>query len=62
MNVVSIPTNVAGRCAIDEEDDLLQEHRRQVPGGIAKAIREKKAEIGQPVLVGTVSIEKSPSC
>ncbi|PTQ07408.1 preprotein translocase subunit SecA [Sphingomonas oleivorans] len=56
MNVVTIPTNNPIR-RIDEDDEFyknLQDKFR----AIAKAIREK-SEIGQPVLVGTVSIEKS---
>ncbi len=56
MNVVSIPTNVAV-LRIDEEDEFYKNTADKFQA-IAKAIREKN-EIGQPVLVGTVSIEKS---
>jgi len=56
MNVVEIPTNVPVQ-RIDEEDEFYKNTRDKFQA-IAKAIREKN-EIGQPVLVGTVSIEKS---
>ncbi|MBB5687215.1 preprotein translocase subunit SecA [Sphingobium boeckii] len=56
MNVVSIPTNV-GVQRIDEEDEFYKNTIDKF-GAIAKGIREK-ADKGQPVLVGTVSIEKS---
>ena len=56
MNVVEIPTNVPVR-RIDEEDEFYKNTQDKFQA-IAKAIREKN-EIGQPVLVGTVSIEKS---
>jgi len=56
MNVVTIPTNVTVR-RIDEEDEFYKNTIDKFQA-IAKAIREKN-EIGQPVLVGTVSIEKS---
>ncbi|MFM9978082.1 MAG: preprotein translocase subunit SecA [Sphingomonadaceae bacterium] len=56
MNVVSIPTNVPVK-RIDEEDEFYKNTQDKF-GAIAKSIREK-AELGQPVLVGTVSIEKS---
>ncbi|MFN2100908.1 preprotein translocase subunit SecA [Altererythrobacter sp. MF3-039] len=56
MNVVEIPTNVpVGR--IDEDDEFYKNTQDKFLA-IAKAIKEKN-EIGQPVLVGTVSIEKS---
>ncbi len=56
LNVVEIPTNVAiGR--VDEEDEFYKNTTDKF-AAIAKAIREKN-ETGQPVLVGTVSIEKS---
>jgi preprotein translocase subunit SecA len=56
MNVVTIPTNVPVR-RIDEEDEF---YKNQIDkfGAITASIKEKQA-IGQPVLVGTVSIEKS---
>lgn len=56
MNVVSIPTNVPVQ-RIDEEDEFYKDTQDKFRA-IAKKIREH-AERGQPVLVGTVSIEKS---
>ena len=56
MNVVTIPTNVPVQ-RIDEEDEFYKNTRDKF-AAIARLIREKN-EIGQPVLVGTVSIEKS---
>ena len=56
MNVVTIPTNVPV-LRIDEEDEFYKNTQDKF-AAIAKAIAEKH-EIGQPVLVGTVSIEKS---
>ncbi|MFZ2980359.1 MAG: preprotein translocase subunit SecA, partial [Sphingobium sp.] len=56
MNVVTIPTNVPVQ-RIDEEDEFYKNTQDKFRA-IAKAIGEK-AKIGQPVLVGTVSIEKS---
>ncbi|MBX7495875.1 preprotein translocase subunit SecA [Qipengyuania sp. 6B39] len=56
MNVVEIPTNVPVQ-RIDEDDEFYKNTQDKFKA-IAKAIREKN-EIGQPVLVGTVSIEKS---
>jgi preprotein translocase subunit SecA len=56
MNVVSIPTNVPVR-RVDEEDEFYKNTTDKF-AAIAKLIREK-SEAGQPVLVGTVSIEKS---
>ena len=56
MNVVTIPTNVPVS-RVDEEDTFYKDTNDKFRG-IAKAIAEKAA-IGQPVLVGTVSIEKS---
>ena len=56
MNVVEIPTNVPVQ-RIDEEDEFYKNTLDKF-AAIAKAIKEKN-EIGQPVLVGTVSIEKS---
>ncbi|QZD92411.1 preprotein translocase subunit SecA [Qipengyuania xiapuensis] len=56
MNVVEIPTNVPVQ-RIDEEDEFYKNTIDKFKA-IAKAIKEKN-EIGQPVLVGTVSIEKS---
>ncbi|KQU55631.1 preprotein translocase subunit SecA [Sphingomonas sp. Leaf339] len=56
INVVSIPTNVPVQ-RIDEEDTFYKSTEDKFRG-IAKTIREHAAA-GQPVLVGTVSIEKS---
>ncbi|WP_033921256.1 preprotein translocase subunit SecA [Sphingomonas sp. 37zxx] len=56
MNVVTIPTNVEIR-RVDEEDEFYKTMQDKFMA-IAKAIGVH-AEKGQPVLVGTVSIEKS---
>jgi preprotein translocase subunit SecA len=56
MNVVSIPTNVPV-LRVDEQDEFYKNTQDKF-AAIAKSVREK-AERGQPVLVGTVSIEKS---
>ena len=56
MNVVTIPTNRAVQ-RIDEEDTFYKSLDDKFRG-IARTIKEH-AEKGQPVLVGTVSIEKS---
>ncbi len=56
MNVVSIPTNVPVR-RVDEEDEFYKTLNDKFRA-IAKKIREHASK-GQPVLVGTVSIEKS---
>ncbi len=56
VNVVEIPTNLPVQ-RIDEEDEFYKNTLDKF-AAIAAAIREKN-EIGQPVLVGTVSIEKS---
>jgi preprotein translocase subunit SecA len=56
MNVVSIPTNVPVQ-RIDEDDEFYKTMAEKF-AAIAKELKAKQ-EIGQPVLVGTVSIEKS---
>ncbi len=56
MNVVSIPTNVPVM-RVDEDDEFYKNTTDKF-GAIARLIREKNTS-GQPVLVGTVSIEKS---
>ncbi|VVT06139.1 Protein translocase subunit SecA [Sphingomonas sp. EC-HK361] len=56
MNVVTIPTNVPVQ-RVDEEDEFYKSTEEKF-AAIAKRIRTH-AEQGQPVLVGTVSIEKS---
>ncbi len=56
MNVVTIPTNVPV-LRVDEEDEFYKNTNDKF-AAIARLIRERQ-ESGQPVLVGTVSIEKS---
>ncbi len=56
LNVVEIPTNVPIQ-RIDEEDQFFKNTHDKFRA-IAKSIRDHN-EKGQPVLVGTVSIEKS---
>jgi preprotein translocase subunit SecA len=56
MNVVSIPTNVP--VLRQDEDDEFYKTIIEKFGAITKELKAKQ-EIGQPVLVGTVSIEKS---
>lgn len=56
MNVVSIPTNVPVR-RVDEEDEFYKTLDDKFRA-IARKIRDHASK-GQPVLVGTVSIEKS---
>ncbi len=56
INVVSIPTNVPVQ-RIDEQDEFYKDTQDKFRA-IAKKIAEHAA-LGQPVLVGTVSIEKS---
>jgi preprotein translocase subunit SecA len=56
MNVVTIPTNLTVQ-RVDEEDEFYKNTQDKFRA-IAKKIRDH-AQTGQPVLVGTVSIEKS---
>jgi preprotein translocase subunit SecA len=56
MNVVTIPTNLPVQRA--DEEDLFYKSTEDKFRGIARTIKEHQAK-GQPVLVGTVSIEKS---
>ena len=56
MNVVTIPTNMPVRRS-DDEDEFYKNQEDKF-GAIVEAMKEKQA-LGQPVLVGTVSIEKS---
>ncbi|MCH2486646.1 MAG: preprotein translocase subunit SecA, partial [Erythrobacter sp.] len=56
LNVAEIPTH--REVARIDEDDQFYKNTMDKFSAIAKAIKEKN-EIGQPVLVGTVSIEKS---
>jgi preprotein translocase subunit SecA len=57
INVVTIPTNVPVQRK-DDEDEFYKNIGDKF-AAITKAIREKQENGGQPVLVGTVSIEKS---
>jgi preprotein translocase subunit SecA len=56
LNVVEIPTNLPVQ-RIDQDDQFYKNTADKF-GAIAKAIKEAQ-DRGQPVLVGTVSIEKS---
>ncbi|MFP5329457.1 MAG: preprotein translocase subunit SecA [Alphaproteobacteria bacterium] len=56
MNVVAIPTNVPVK-RIDEDDEFYKNINDKFTA-IAKEIKARQ-EKGQPVLVGTISIEKS---
>src|SRR5438046_2783628 len=56
MNVVSIPTNVPVQRK--DEDDVFYKSMPEKFAAIAEELKVKQ-ELGQPVLVGTVSIEKS---
>ena len=56
MNVVAIPTNVPV-CRVDEDDEFYKTITEKF-AAIAAELKAKQ-EIGQPALVGTVSIEKS---
>src|SRR6185369_11667690 len=56
MNVVAIPTNVPV-CRADEDDEFYKTMDEKFEA-ITQEIKAKQ-KIGQPVLVGTISIEKS---
>ncbi|HUB11701.1 MAG TPA: preprotein translocase subunit SecA [Acetobacteraceae bacterium] len=56
LDVVEIPTNVP--CIRNDEDDEVYRTAEEKYAALSKLIRESR-ERGQPVLVGTVSIEKS---
>jgi preprotein translocase subunit SecA len=56
MNVVAIPTNVPVQ-RVDDDDEFYKTMPEKF-AAITKEIKERQAK-GQPVLVGTVSIEKS---
>src|SRR5881628_2576481 len=56
MNVVSIPTNVP--VLRSDEDDVFYKTMQEKFAAITEEIKAKQ-ELGQPVLVGTISIEKS---
>ncbi|WP_199553327.1 preprotein translocase subunit SecA [Sandaracinobacteroides hominis] len=56
LNVIEIPTNLPVR-RIDNQDEFYKNEADKF-AAIVKTVKEKSA-LGQPVLVGTVSIEKS---
>jgi preprotein translocase subunit SecA len=56
MNVVAIPTNVA--VLRQDDDDVFYKTMTEKFAAITTELKAKQ-ELGQPVLVGTVSIEKS---
>jgi preprotein translocase subunit SecA len=56
MNVVSIPTHMPVRRS--DDDDEFYKNQEDKFAAIVEAIKAKQ-ELGQPILVGTVSIEKS---
>jgi preprotein translocase subunit SecA len=56
MNVVAIPTNM--RVTRIDEDDVFYKTMAEKFAAITEEIRAKQ-NLGQPVLVGTISIEKS---
>src|SRR5437763_8476174 len=56
MNVVSIPTNMPV-CRSDDDDEFYKNQDDKF-AAIVEAVKEKQ-KLGQPILVGTVSIEKS---
>ncbi len=56
MNVVTIPTNMPVRRS--DDDDEFYKNQEDKFGAIVETLAEKQ-KLGQPVLVGTVSIEKS---
>ena len=56
MNVVTIPTHLPVRRS--DDDDEFYKNQEDKFGAIVETIAEKQ-KLGQPVLVGTVSIEKS---
>src|SRR5947209_12652574 len=56
MNVVAIPTNMPV-CRADEDDEFYKSMPEKFEA-ITKEVMERQAK-GQPILVGTISIEKS---
>ncbi|SFZ97834.1 Protein export cytoplasm protein SecA ATPase RNA helicase (TC 3.A.5.1.1) [hydrothermal vent metagenome] len=56
LEVISIPTNVP--IARDDKNDLIYNTEREKLDAVVKRVRELNAK-GQPVLIGTASIEKS---
>ena len=56
LDVISIPTNVP--IARDDKNDLIYNTEREKLDAVVRRVRELHAK-GQPVLIGTASIEKS---
>jgi preprotein translocase subunit SecA len=56
LEVISIPTNVP--IARDDKNDLIYNTEREKLDAVVRRVRELHAK-GQPVLIGTASIEKS---
>jgi len=56
LDVISIPTNLP--IARDDKNDLIYNTEREKLDAVVKRVRELHAK-GQPVLIGTASIEKS---
>ena len=56
LNVISIPTHLPVRR--EDENDLIYNTEREKLDAVVKRVRELN-KIGQPVLIGTASIEKS---
>src|SRR6185503_20768727 len=56
LEVIDIPTNVPVR-RVDEDDEIYRTHKEKL-AAIVQSIAEA-ASRGQPILVGTTSIEKS---
>ncbi len=56
LDVISIPTNVP--VMRDDKNDLIYNTEREKLNAVVKRVRELHAK-GQPVLIGTASIEKS---
>ena len=56
LDVISIPTNVP--IARDDKNDLIYNTEREKLDAVVKRVRELHTK-GQPVLIGTASIEKS---
>jgi len=56
LDVISIPTNVP--ISRDDKNDLIYNTEREKLAAVVKRVKELNAK-GQPVLIGTASIEKS---
>lgn len=59
LDVVEVPTNLPIK-RIDEDDEVYRTHEEKYKAIIAEILDAHKR--GQPVLVGTTSIEKSELC